>query len=52
MYHSSMRATSPCPSNNVRFVTLNDSFSWRWSETEPTRYVGHCWPIVPAPDDG
>jgi hypothetical protein len=23
----------------------------RWGETESTRYVGHYWPIVPAPDD-
>jgi hypothetical protein len=22
-----------------------------WGETESTWYVGHCWPIVPAPDD-
>jgi hypothetical protein len=26
------------------------SFS-EWRETESTWYVGHCWPIVPAPDD-
>jgi hypothetical protein len=26
------------------------SFSGR-GETESTWYVGHCWPIVPAPDD-
>jgi hypothetical protein len=26
------------------------SFS-RWGETESTWYVGHCWPIVPAPYD-
>jgi hypothetical protein len=23
-----------------------------WGETESIRYVGHYWPIVPAPDDG
>jgi hypothetical protein len=22
-----------------------------WGETESTWYVGHCWPVVPAPDD-
>jgi hypothetical protein len=22
-----------------------------WGETESTWYIGHCWPIVPAPDD-
>jgi hypothetical protein len=22
-----------------------------WGETESTWYVGHCWPIIPAPDD-
>jgi hypothetical protein len=22
-----------------------------WGETEYTWYVGHCWPIVLAPDD-
>jgi hypothetical protein len=22
-----------------------------WGETEHTWYVGHCFPIVPAPDD-
>jgi hypothetical protein len=22
-----------------------------WGETESTWYFGHCWPIVPAPDD-
>jgi hypothetical protein len=22
-----------------------------WGETESIWYVGHCWPIVPAPDD-
>jgi hypothetical protein len=22
-----------------------------WGENESTWYVGHCWPIVPAPDD-
>jgi hypothetical protein len=22
-----------------------------WGETESTWYVGHCWPIVPAPND-
>jgi hypothetical protein len=26
------------------------SFLW-WGETESTWYVGHIWPIVPAPDD-
>jgi hypothetical protein len=24
---------------------------FEWGETESTWYVGHCWPIVPAPDD-
>jgi hypothetical protein len=26
------------------------SFLW-WDETESTRFCGHYWPIVPAPDD-
>jgi hypothetical protein len=30
----------------VRFLSF-----FGWGETESTRYVGHCWPIVPAPDD-
>jgi hypothetical protein len=34
--------------NSVRGSFL--SFSG-WGETESTWYVGHCWPIVPAPDD-
>jgi hypothetical protein len=31
-------------------VDLSFSFSG-WGETESTWYVGHCCPIVPAPDD-
>jgi hypothetical protein len=29
----------------------NLTFFYGWGETESTWYVGHCWPIVPAPDD-
>jgi hypothetical protein len=32
------------------FIYFFFSFSW-WGETESTWYVGHCCPIVPAPDD-
>jgi hypothetical protein len=32
------------------FIFFFLSFSG-WGETESTWYVGHCWPIVPAPDD-
>jgi hypothetical protein len=31
-------------------MTFSFSFSG-WGETESTWYVGHSWPIVPAPDD-
>jgi hypothetical protein len=31
-------------------VSFFNSFSG-WGETESTWYVGHCWPILPAPDD-
>jgi hypothetical protein len=34
----------------IYLVSQLVSFSG-WGETEPTWYVGHCWPIVPAPDD-
>jgi hypothetical protein len=36
------------PPNYAAFFFF--SFSGR-GETESTWYVGHCWPIVPAPDD-
>jgi hypothetical protein len=35
----------------IRTQTFFLSFSG-WGETESTWYVGCCWPIVPAPDDG
>jgi hypothetical protein len=34
----------------VSFSFFFFSFSG-WGETESTWYVGHCWPIVPAPDN-
>jgi hypothetical protein len=35
-----------------RLTLSKGTFSFSgWGETEPTWYVGHCWPIVPAPDD-
>jgi hypothetical protein len=34
----------------VNLVVPFFSFSG-WGETESTWYIGHCWPIVPAPDD-
>jgi hypothetical protein len=37
-------------SKSVFFVFVFFSLSG-WGETESTWYVGHCWPIIPAPDD-
>jgi hypothetical protein len=36
--------------HKVDFLLVFFSFSG-WGETESTWYVGHCLPIVPAPDD-
>jgi hypothetical protein len=38
------------PHEMVCVVFFFFSFSG-WGETESTWYVGHCWHIVPAPDD-
>jgi hypothetical protein len=51
--HSHWTHMSPCiprapPACQLTLFVF--SFS-RWGETESTWYVGHCWPIVPAPDD-
>jgi hypothetical protein len=33
------------------FTLYSLSFFFGWGETESTWYVGHCWPIVPAPEN-
>jgi hypothetical protein len=38
--------------SKMSFVILSFFVSFSgWGETKSTWYVGHCWPIVPAPDD-
>jgi hypothetical protein len=37
-------------STDYTALVSSSSFSG-WGETESTWYVGHCWPIVPAPDE-
>jgi hypothetical protein len=45
--HAASRATEyPL----IHLLSFFSSFSG-WGETESTWYVGHCWPIVSAPDD-
>jgi hypothetical protein len=44
------RQSNPDSSAVQPVVFFFFSFSG-WDKTESTWYVGHCWPIVPAPDD-
>jgi hypothetical protein len=46
LHHLTLAPNSSC----ARKVGFLFSFSG-WGETQSTWYVGHCWPIVPAPDD-
>jgi hypothetical protein len=38
-------------SSGYKEFFIMDTFFSGWGETESSWYVGHCWPIVPAPDD-
>jgi hypothetical protein len=47
---ANVKVTVLPPASIIR-VNRGSRFFLRWGETESTWYVGHCWPIVPAPDD-
>jgi hypothetical protein len=57
-YHLFIQSNALFFIHNVQFhmIFLTWQLVWicyfsGWGETESTWYIGHCWPIVPAPDD-
>jgi hypothetical protein len=53
--HSNLEYMKPSALRNTALFQIYRNhffFSFSgWGESESTWYVGHCWPIVPAPDD-